>query len=143
MSEGEGMQFSVRGWLLVAGLGGTLAACGALSTSAANPENGASRASQSESEVDLTSLAAFGRSNPECLAWTNWNRTCSRLNSSGDQLHCNEAVRKVRSSEIFCLSSRGERPSAAGTSVEAAASNAFNRFCTDYRTVNGRSWCFE
>lgn len=95
-----------------------------------------------DGESEQAAFQEFGQANPECLAWTNWNRVCSRLNAAGDELHCNEAASRVRSSDIVCLSHRGNRTALFGFAANPVP-RAFNRFCTEYRTIAGRRFCLK
>jgi hypothetical protein len=96
----------------------------------------------SQAKADAA-LEAFDRSNPECLAWTNWQTTCSRLDREGVRTHCNKAVGRVEYSKVFCVANRARdlTGSAFGEKMETAA--AFNRYCTAYRRVTGKKVCFD
>ncbi len=95
----------------------------------------------SESLADKR-LDDFGVSNPKCLAWTDWNRTCSRLNSDGQNLHCNTTVSWVKRSIPFCLAEDGVQD-APIVPIDKGSADAFNRFCTSFRIFDGQSVCFS
>jgi len=101
------------------------------------------RAAQVETEVDLASVIAYGERHPDCLAWSDWSRTCSRLTGDGANVHCNDSEEPVESSEPFCLAVREETRSTARMSGQATAATSYDGFCRSKRMVNGESRCFE
>jgi hypothetical protein len=57
-------------------------------------------ASQAQAEKDLKD---FGRSNPSCELWSNWQKVCSRI---GDTIYCGvDVTNRVRPSKTFCVGS--------------------------------------
>jgi len=57
-------------------------------------------ASQARAEKDLKD---FGRSNPSCELWSNWQKVCSRI---GDTIYCGvDVTNRVRPSKTFCVGS--------------------------------------
>jgi hypothetical protein len=48
-------------------------------------------------------LAAFGRDNPQCPIWTNWQKTCSRTGEGGSLICVHDQERPARPSEPFCV----------------------------------------
>lgn len=91
-----------------------------------------------EAELDL---ARFARKHANCLAWTDWSQTCSRLSADGQKIHCNDAAQEVQRSDPFCLAIKGaEDPRA--VPVDISSADAFGRFCVEFRQFDGSSVCF-
>lgn len=84
----------------------------------------------------LTSVYDFGKANPGCHVWTDWNKMCSRVDG-GDEIYCaSDTTRTVAPSEPFCLSS--DDPELAFPPKSPSALLSANRFCANtlsYGTV--------
>jgi hypothetical protein len=88
--------------------------------------------SQREADADLE---RFGRANPQCPLWTNWQKLCSRTGPGGS-IHCNvDPGRRVEPSEPFCA--RGMLSHPRTQSLEQRRSG--NRFCRERAPLHGIS----
>ncbi len=129
-------------WAIAAVTGGVLMACVVVTQTPSNQDSGTSQVSQHN--PDLVRLVSFGRTHRQCLAWTNWKRTCSRLSPGSDEIHCNESSVRVVPSRPFCLAEAEDTTGSRAIRREIADLNSpYNRFCTSYRNIHGHSICFD
>jgi hypothetical protein len=86
---------------------------------------------KTNSDTDVA-FAAYGRANPTCTAWSDWQKTCSRLSSDGTQLHCNDSKVVAERSPIFCLGRTNPREHIQRPKEYRITQTAHKRFCKFY-----------
>ena len=75
-------------------------------------------------------MAAFDRANPQCQAWSNWRKSCSRSGPNGSTYCWSDPHREVAPSAPFCAT--GPESNANNQSATELASN--DRFCEAWET---------
>jgi hypothetical protein len=81
----------------------------------------------------------FGLANRSCLAWANWQQTCSRKSFGSNALLCNAATVRAERSEPFCY----VREKGPVYIPEPGAAASFDRYCTSFRQVDGKKVCLD
>jgi hypothetical protein len=123
--------------------GASVAALFAVATGAVAEK---SKTRNSDIEADTKADAAlekFQKQNPDCLAWTDWQKTCSKLDANGLKVHCNKSVVPAKRSEVFCLATSNKDFTGTPYGGKLKTASAFNRFCTSYKTIKGKKICMD
>jgi hypothetical protein len=97
---------------------------------------------EAETKADAA-LEKFQKQNPDCLAWTDWQKTCSKLDVNGLKVHCNKTVVPAKRSAVFCLATRNKDFTGTPYGGKLKTASAFNRYCTAYKTIKGKKICME
>lgn len=73
-------------------------------------------------------LTTFGRDNPQCLLWTDWQRLCSRTGPQATLRCVRDAARPVAASQPFCAAAPGPGNDAYAANFSALRQTS-TRFC--------------